>query len=77
MRITEVNPEAIDVIEAKILHDFSEVKILVVEANILKTHTNVRHNLAVHCSVTPFTIQQPIWRPRLLERVYKPMCTFH
>ena len=37
----------------------------------------VRHNLAVHCSVTPFIIQQPIWRPRLLERVYKPMHTSH
>ena len=41
MRITEVNPEAIDLIEANILDDFSEVKILVVEANILKTHTKV------------------------------------
>ena len=32
MRITEVNPEAIDLIEANILDDFSEVKILMVEA---------------------------------------------
>ena len=37
----------------------------------------VRHNLAVHGSVTPFIIWQPIWRPRLLERVYKPMHTSH
>ena len=36
MRITEVNPEAIDLIEANILDDFSEVKILMVEAKILK-----------------------------------------
>ena len=41
MRITEVNPEAIDLIEANILDDFSGVKILVVEANVLKTHTKV------------------------------------
>ena len=38
---------------------------------------SVRHNLAVHCSVTPFVIQQPIRRPRLLERVNKPMHTWH
>ena len=37
----------------------------------------VRRNLAVHRSVTPFVIRQPIWRPRLLERVYKPMRTSH
>ena len=44
MRIIEVNPEAIDLIEAKILDDFSEVKICMVEANALKTHTkaNIR-----------------------------------
>ena len=35
----------------------------------------VRCSLAMHCLVTPFIIQQPIQRPRLLERVYKPMCT--
>ena len=38
---------------------------------------NVRHSLTVHCSVTPFVIRQPIRRPRLLERVYKPMHTSH
>ena len=37
----------------------------------------VRHNLAMHCSVTPFIIWQPIRRPCLLERVYKPMRTSH
>ena len=44
MRIIEVNPEAIDLIEAKILDDFSEVKIHVVEVNALKIHTkdNIR-----------------------------------
>ena len=44
MRITEVNPEAVDFIEAKILVDFSEVKIHVVEVNKVKTHTkaNIR-----------------------------------
>ena len=39
--------------------------------------TSARRNLAVHRSVTPFIIRQPIWRPRLLERVYKPMHTSH
>ena len=37
----------------------------------------VRHNLAMHRSVTPFVIRQPTCRPRLLERVYKPMRTLH
>ena len=37
----------------------------------------VRCNLAVHRSVTPFVIRQPIRRPCLLERVYKPMRTSH
>ena len=37
----------------------------------------VRRNLAMHRSVTPFVIRQPIRRPRLLERVYKPMHTPH
>ena len=38
---------------------------------------NVRCNLAIHCSVTPFVIRQLICRPRLPERVYKPMRTSH
>ena len=33
----------------------------------------VRSNLAIHCSDTPFIIWQPICRPCLLERVYKPI----
>ena len=37
----------------------------------------VRSNLDTHLSDTPYTIQQPIQRPRLLERVYKPICTLH
>ena len=41
MRIIEVNPEAIDLTEAKILVNFSEVKICVVEVNAVKTHTKV------------------------------------
>ena len=31
----------------------------------------------MHPSDTPFAIWQPIWRPRLLERVYKPIRTPH
>ena len=41
------------------------------------TCTIVRCNLTMHCLVTPFVIWQPICRPRLLERVYKPMRTSH
>ena len=44
MRIIEVNPEAIDLIDANIWDNFLKVKIRVVEANALKTHTkaNIR-----------------------------------
>ena len=42
--IIEVNPETIDLIEVKLLDDFSEVKICMVEGNALKIHTkaNIR-----------------------------------
>ena len=39
MRILEVNPEAIDLTEAKIQVNFSEVKICMVEVNAVKTCT--------------------------------------
>ena len=38
---------------------------------------SVRSNLDTHLSDTPFAIWQPIWRPCLLERVYKPIRTPH
>ena len=38
---------------------------------------NVRSNLTIHHSDTPFVIWQPIRRPRLLDRVYKPIRTWH
>ena len=41
MRITEVNLEAVDLTEAKILVNFSEVKIHMVEVNTIKTCTRV------------------------------------
>ena len=47
------------------------------ECRAVRTLFIVRHNLTMHCSVTPFVIRQPIQRPRLLERVYKPMRTSH
>ena len=31
----------------------------------------------MHLLDTPFAIQQPIQRPHLLERVYKPIHTLH
>ena len=39
MRIIEVNPEAIDLTEAKIWDNFSEVKICLAEVNAVKTYT--------------------------------------
>ena len=44
MRITEVYPEAVDPIEANTLDDFSEVKIFMAEANVLKTHIKVNQS---------------------------------
>ena len=47
MKITEVNPEAIDPIEANILDDFSEVKILMAETNVPKTHIKVNIKVTI------------------------------
>ena len=47
MRITELNPEAIEPIETNILDDFSEVKILVAEANVPKTHIKVNIKVTI------------------------------
>ena len=47
MRIIEVNPEALDLIEANILDDFSLVKILMVEAKVLNTHTKVNIKVTI------------------------------
>ena len=45
MRTIEVNSEAIDLIEAKILDNFSEVKILMVEISAVKIH--IKANIKV------------------------------
>ena len=52
MRIKEVNPEAIDPVEANILDDFSEVKILVAETNIPKTHIKVNIKVTIIKAIT-------------------------
>ena len=52
MRITGVNLEAIDPIEAKLLDDFSEVKVLMVEANITKIHIKVNIKLTIIKAIT-------------------------
>ena len=64
--------------EEEILDDLKEISAMeyVIQA-IMIIVCIVRRNLTMHCSVTPFIIQQPIQRPRLLERVYKPMRTSH
>ena len=57
MRIIEVNQEAIDLTEAKILDDFSEVKICVVEVNVVKIHTKA--NIRVQLPRQSWSISQP------------------
>ena len=52
MRITEVNPEAVDPIEAKTLDNFSEVKILRVEVSIPKIHIKVSTKVAIIKAIT-------------------------
>ena len=52
MRITEVNLEAVDPIEAKLLDDFSEVKILMVEANATKIHIKVNTKVKIIKAIT-------------------------
>ena len=47
MRTVEVNQEAIDLIEAKIQDDFSEVKIHVVEVNTVKIPTKVNIRITI------------------------------
>ena len=70
MRITDVNPEAVDLIEAKILGDFSEVKILVVEANILNTHTKVNIKVAIiKVITTKATVVKTIIHIEAINRV--------
>ena len=58
--------------EEEILDDLKEISAMEYVVKVI-----VRCNLTVHCSVIPFIIWQPIRRPRLLERVYKPMHTLH
>ena len=55
MRITDINPEAIDLIEANILDDFSEVKILMVEANVPKTHIKVNIKVTTTKAIRVYT----------------------
>ena len=47
MRITKYNLEAIDPIEVTLLDDFSEVKILMVEANVAKVHIKVNTKVTI------------------------------
>ena len=52
MRIIEVNLETIDPIEAKILDNFSDVKILMVEANVTKIHIKVNTKVTIITAIT-------------------------
>ena len=52
MRITEVNLELVDPIEAKLLDNFSEVKILMVETNATKIHIKVNTKVKIIKAIT-------------------------
>ena len=52
MTITEVNLEAIDPIEAKLLDNFSEVKILMVDTNATKIHIKVNTKVTIVKAIT-------------------------
>ena len=68
--IIEVNPEAVDLIEAKILVNFSEVKICVVEVNAAKTHTkaNIRV-IAIKAIITKATVVYIITHIEIFNKV--------
>ena len=52
MRITEVNLEATDPKEVKLLYNFSEAKILMVEANTTKIHIKVNTKVTIIKAIT-------------------------
>ena len=70
MRITEVNPEAVDLTEAKILVNFSQVKIHVVEVNAIKSHTkaNIRV-IAIKAIITKAIVIYTITHVEIFNKV--------
>ena len=70
MRIIEVNPEAIDLTEAKLLVESSEVKINMVEINAVKTHTkaNIRV-LAIKVIITKTIVVYIITHTEIFNKV--------
>ena len=56
MRIIEVNLEDVDLTEAKIQVDFSEVKICVAEVNAIKMHTKANIKTMVIKAIVTRTI---------------------
>ena len=69
MRITEINPEAIDLIEANILDNSSEVKILMVEANIPKIHTKVNIKVTIVKVITTKAMVKTTTHVEAINRV--------
>ena len=69
MRITEVNPEVVDLTEAKIWVEFSEVRICVVEVNAIKTHTkaNIRA-IAIKVIITKVVVVYIITHAEISNR---------
>ena len=52
MRITQVNLEDVDPIEAELLDNFSEVKILMIEVNATKIHIKVNIKVTIIKAIT-------------------------
>ena len=62
MIIVEVNQETLDLIETKILDNFSKVKIHVVEVNAVKIHTKANIRVTIIKVIIlrqPWSISQP------------------
>ena len=69
MRIIEVNPEAIDLAEAKILINFSEVKIHMVEVNTVRTHTKANIRTAIKVIITKAIVVYIITHTEIINKV--------
>ena len=70
LRITEVNPEAIDLTEARILVNFSEAKIHAVEVNAIKIHTKANNRvIAIKAIITKVIMVYTITHMKTFNKV--------
>ena len=69
MRIIEVNPEDIDLVEAKIQVDFSKVKIGMVEVNAIKIHIKASiRTIAIQIIITKVIIAYTITHVQIFNK---------